>query len=60
MDRDAQLLANRITLLKQEELRTRKRIEETKKKSKEVMQRKKHAEERKAQASVFVTNRDNL
>lgn len=59
MDRDAQLLANRISLLKQEEARTRKRIEETKKKSKEVMQRKKQAEERTMQASVILIASDS-
>jgi len=60
MDRDIQLLANRINLLKHEELRTRKRIEETKKKSKEVVERKKLAEERHALASVIIIHRDNL
>lgn len=48
MDRDAQMLANRITLLKQEEAKTRKKIEETKKKSKEIMKRKQLADERNA------------
>ena len=37
VDRDAQLLANRIALLKQEEMKTWKKIEETKKKAAEVM-----------------------
>lgn len=36
IERDAQLLANRIALLKQEEMRTWKKIEETKKRAKEV------------------------
>jgi len=37
VERDAQLLANRIALLKQEELKTRKKIEETRKRAGEVM-----------------------
>lgn len=46
MEKDAQLLANRISLLKQEEWRTRKKIEETKKKSKEIISKKKRQEEK--------------
>lgn len=60
MDRDVQLLANRINLLKQEEAKTRKRIEEMKKKSKEVMHRKKQAEERNELVSISITYSDNL
>lgn len=37
MDRDAQLLANRIALLKQEEMKTWKKIEETKKRTYEII-----------------------
>lgn len=37
IERDAQLLANRIALLKQEEMRTWKKIEETKKRAQEVV-----------------------
>lgn len=37
IERDAQLLANRIALLKQEEMRTWKKIEETKKRANEVV-----------------------
>jgi len=37
IERDAQLLANRIALLKQEEMRTWKKIEETKKRAHEVV-----------------------
>lgn len=37
MERDAQLLANRIALLKQEEMKTWKKIEETKKRAGEVI-----------------------
>ena len=48
MDRDVQMLANRIALLKQEEAKTRKRIEETKKKSKEIVKRKQLADQRNA------------
>ena len=36
IERDAQLLANRIALLKQEEMKTWKKIEETKKRATEV------------------------
>ena len=36
IERDAQLLANRIALLKQEEFKTWKKIEETKKRASEV------------------------
>jgi len=43
---DARLLANRIALLKQEELRTWKKIEEIKRKSYEIYQLKKKNEER--------------
>jgi hypothetical protein len=46
MERDVQLLANRITLLKQEEIKTQKRIEETRKKCRDIAQKKKQAEER--------------
>ncbi len=46
MEKDAQLLANRISLLRQEELRTRKKIDETKKKSKEIMAKKSRLEEK--------------
>jgi len=38
MDRDAQLLANRIALLKQEEMRTWKKIEETKSRTKDIVE----------------------
>lgn len=46
MDRDAQLLANRIALLKQEEIKTWKKIEETKKRANEVMKLKQRNNER--------------
>lgn len=46
VERDAQLLANRIALLKQEEMKTWKKIEETKKKASEVMRLKQKNEER--------------
>ena len=38
-EEDAQLLANRIALLKQEELKSLKKIEETRNKAREIMQR---------------------
>ena len=37
VEKDAQLLANRIALLKQEEMKTWKKIEETKKRATEIM-----------------------
>jgi hypothetical protein len=46
MEKDALLLANRIALLKQEESKTRKKIDETKKKSKEIMVKKTTLEEK--------------
>jgi hypothetical protein len=46
VERDAQLLANRIALLKQEEMRTWKKIEETKKRAGEVMRLKQRNSER--------------
>jgi hypothetical protein len=46
VEKDAELLANRIALLKQEEMRTWKKIEETRKRAKEVLDMKKKNEER--------------
>lgn len=46
VDRDAKLLANRIALLKQEEMRTWKKIEETRKWAWEVLEQKKQHEVR--------------
>ncbi len=46
VERDAQLLANRIALLKQEEMRTWKKIEETKKRASEVVRLKQRNAER--------------
>ena len=46
VDRDAKLLANRIALLKQEEMRTWKKIEETRKWAWEVLEQKKQHEMR--------------
>lgn len=37
MERDAQLLANRIALLKQEEMRTWRKIDETKKRTTDIL-----------------------
>jgi hypothetical protein len=37
IERDAQLLANRIALLKQEEMRTWKKIDETKRRATDVI-----------------------
>lgn len=46
IDRDAQLLANRIALLKQEEMKTWKKIEETKKRTTDISGLKKRNEEK--------------
>lgn len=46
IERDAQLLANRIALLKQEEMKTWKKIEETKKRANDVHRLKAKNEER--------------
>jgi len=46
IEQDAQILANRIALLKQEELKSWKKIEETKKKAHEIYMLKKKHEER--------------
>ncbi|CDW87895.1 UNKNOWN [Stylonychia lemnae] len=46
IERDAQLLANRIALLKQEEMKTWKKIEETKKRAKEVNDLKRRNEDK--------------
>ena len=51
IENDAQSLANRIALLKQEELKTWKKIEETKKKAYEIYILKKKNEERQKQVS---------
>jgi len=53
IESDAQLLANRIALLKQEELKAWKKIEETKKKAKEVYLLKKKNEEKMEAVSGF-------
>lgn len=46
IEADAQLLANRIALLKQEELKSWKKIEETKKKAREIYLLKKKNEDK--------------
>ena len=53
IEADAQLLANRIALLKQEELKSWKKIEETKKKAKEVYLLKKKNEDRLQEVGRF-------
>jgi len=49
VERDAQLLANRIALLKQEEIKTRKKIEETRKRATEVLKLKQRNNEKMAE-----------
>ena len=53
IERDAQLLANRIALLKQEEMKTWKKIEETKKRASDVQRLKAKNEER-AQKKMYM------
>lgn len=58
IDRDAQLLANRIALLKQEEMKTWRKIEETKKRTNDITGLKKRNEE-KVQKKIFDIQLDN-
>jgi hypothetical protein len=53
IERDAQLLANRIALLKQEEMKTWKKIDETKKRANDVQRLKAKNEER-AQKKMYM------
>jgi len=53
IDRDAQLLANRIALLKQEEMKTWKKIEETKKRTNDISNLKKRNEEKVQKVNNF-------
>ena len=58
IERDAQLLANRIALLKQEEMKTWKKIEETKKRTNDITGLKKRNEE-KVQKKIYNINMEN-
>ena len=62
IERDAQLLANRIALLKQEEMKTWKKIEETKKRTTDITTLKKRNEEKvqKVSPSAALTRVENL
>lgn len=53
-EEDAQLLANRIALLKQEEIKTMKKIEETKAKALEIYKLKLKNEERQVKVKNFL------
>ena len=59
IERDAQLLANRIALLKQEEMKTWKKIEETKKRTNDITGLKKRNEERVQKVSLTI-NRNSI
>ena len=59
VERDAQLLANRIALLKQEEVKTWKKIEETKKRATEVFKLKQRNNE-KVQAKMEKMQYDSM
>lgn len=52
IERDALLLANRIALLKQEEMKTWKKIDDTKKRTNEILTLKKRNEERITRVSL--------
>ena len=52
IERDAQLLANRIALLKQEEMKTWKKIEETRKRTTDITGLKKRNEEKVQKVSL--------
>ena len=54
IERDAQLLANRIALLKQEEQKTWKKIDDTKKRTNEILSLKKRNEDRIQKVSTLV------
>ena len=58
IEKDAQLLANRIALLKQEEMKTWKKIEETKKRTGDITNLKKRNEE-KVQKKIYDINMQN-
>jgi hypothetical protein len=53
IDRDAQLLANRIALLKQEEMKTWKKIEETKRRATDINVLKRKKEEKVQMVSII-------
>lgn len=53
IEHDANLLANRIALLKQEEMKTWKKIEDTRKRTNEITSLKNRNEERIRQVSLF-------
>ena len=53
IERDAQLLANRIALLKQEEQKTWKKIDDTKKRTNEILTLKKRNEDRIQKVSIL-------
>jgi hypothetical protein len=55
IERDAQLLANRIALLKQEEMKTWKKIDDTKKRTNEILSLKKRNEEKIQKVSVHLS-----
>ena len=55
IETDAQILANRIALLKQEELKSWKKIEETKKKAREVYSLKRKNEEKLIEVSTYIS-----
>lgn len=55
IEHDANLLANRIALLKQEEMKTWKKIEDTRKRTNEIVSLKNRNEDRIRQVSIFIS-----
>lgn len=49
MEEDAKMLANRIALLKLEETKAKKRVEEARKKSKSIIEKRERVEQRNVQ-----------
>jgi len=58
VEKDANMLANRIALLKQEEMRTWKKIEETKKRAQDVMRLKQRNNDRVQQKMEYHQERE--
>jgi hypothetical protein len=58
VEKDANMLANRIALLKQEERRTWKKIEETKKRAQDVMRLKQRNTEKVQQKMEYMQEKE--
>ena len=60
MEKDAKLLANRIALLKQEEMKTWKKIEETRKRAKDVIGMKKSNDVRMKKKHQYASHNNKI